>query len=223
MTSISMACHISKALAEIHDDGGVVLNNLSVDHIIVNEKQNNEKSRKYDSCISIHMISLGSASCSASFSGDEKHEEMPVQNDLRSLGDVFFHLFSGQCPFKLSTEYNGDNKNQGKSISECDSESFNVSTDGAEYQDSIHISCNIQTDGEIPSHRYRPLKELRSILTKSLVPPYLSLFILELMEAYGSVETTRQTCFNTAVASALPYYKSAREVSNHLYSIETAA
>eukprot|EP00957_Ditylum_brightwellii_P189644 14435852-Ditylum_brightwellii.AAC.1 len=157
------------------------------------------------------MISLGSASCTASFSGEEENEEMPVKNDLKLLGDLFFELFSGQCPYNLSTEYNDDYRNQGRSISENNSESFDGSTDGAEYQDSIHISCNIQTDEKILSHRYRPLKELRSILTKSLLPPYLSLFILELMEAYGSVESTRYISPDTAVASASPYYKSARE------------
>eukprot|EP00957_Ditylum_brightwellii_P023936 1804785-Ditylum_brightwellii.AAC.1 len=39
MSFISLACSISKALAEIHEVGGVVLNNLSVEHIIVDEPQ----------------------------------------------------------------------------------------------------------------------------------------------------------------------------------------
>eukprot|EP00957_Ditylum_brightwellii_P071773 5455795-Ditylum_brightwellii.AAC.1 len=41
------------------------------------------------------------------------------------------------------------------------------------------------------------------------------------MEVYGSVESTRYISSDTAVASALAYYDSAREVSNHINSIKT--
>eukprot|EP00957_Ditylum_brightwellii_P065372 4959342-Ditylum_brightwellii.AAC.1 len=216
-----MACHISKALAEIHDDGGVVLNNLSVDHIIVNELQNNEDNRDDDSCISVHMISLGSASVicgEISFSGDEKHEKTEVQNDLKSLGEIFFELFSGQCPYNLSTKHNRSIRNQGENISEGNAGSLDGLMDVAECQD--YISCDIQTDGEISCCSYCPLKELRSALTKSLVPPYLSLFTLELMGVFGSIESTRYISSDADVDSGSLYYKSAREVGDYLHAMK---
>eukprot|EP00957_Ditylum_brightwellii_P160634 12228699-Ditylum_brightwellii.AAC.1 len=95
---MSLACHIIKALAEIHEVG-VVLSNLSVEHIVVNETQCNEENRDEDSCITVHIISLGPASIipgkmpqknemgTNSFTVDEENGKNPVQNDLRSLGD----------------------------------------------------------------------------------------------------------------------------------------
>eukprot|EP00957_Ditylum_brightwellii_P040225 3043300-Ditylum_brightwellii.AAC.1 len=54
MSYISLAYHITKALAEIHEVG-VVLNNLSVDHILINETQCNEENCDNDSCITVHL------------------------------------------------------------------------------------------------------------------------------------------------------------------------
>eukprot|EP00957_Ditylum_brightwellii_P182537 13904951-Ditylum_brightwellii.AAC.1 len=61
MSSMSLVCHITKALADNHEVG-VVLNNLIVEHIIVNETRCNEDNCDNDSCMTIHIISLGSVS-----------------------------------------------------------------------------------------------------------------------------------------------------------------
>eukprot|EP00957_Ditylum_brightwellii_P102181 7789322-Ditylum_brightwellii.AAC.1 len=70
------------------------------------------------------------------------------------------------------------------------------------------------------SCRHRlPLKELRTILTASLVPPCLSLFILELMEAWGSIESVKSTSSSAMFKSRGPCYNSARDVIIHLHSM----
>eukprot|EP00957_Ditylum_brightwellii_P180290 13734026-Ditylum_brightwellii.AAC.1 len=60
--SISLACKITQALSQIHEAGGVTVNNLSAEHIIVNDTQANHDSDEDDTNISVNIISLGSAS-----------------------------------------------------------------------------------------------------------------------------------------------------------------